>query len=65
MLQTEKKTWALVLLVGMLPPCLIGLMILKYAIDFPFSDQWEIVPLLVKKAQGTLTFSDLFAQVNE
>jgi len=40
-------------------------MILKYAIDFPFSDQWEIVPLLVKKAQGTLTFSNLFAQVNE
>src|SRR5438132_5888240 len=65
MSQTDKKTRLLVLLVGMLPPCLTGLMILKYAIDFPLGDQWEIVPLLVKKAQGTLTFSDLFAQVNE
>jgi hypothetical protein len=60
----KKRRW-LFLLAAALPPCLAGLLILKCGVDFPFSDEWEIVPLLVKKAHGTLALSDLFAQVNE
>src|SRR5436190_24016035 len=65
MLRTHKHGLAVWILATILPPCLIAVMILKYGVDFPFSDQWEIVPLLVKKAQGTLTFADLFALAHE
>src|SRR6267143_3921927 len=65
MLRTHKHRRAVWVLAAILPPCLIAVMILEYGVDFPFADEWELVPLLVKKAQGTLTFSDLFAQVNE
>ncbi len=43
---------------------LIG-MVVKYAVNVPFLDQWELVPLLEKSYQGTLTFYDLWAQHNE
>ena len=53
------------LFAAVIPPCLICLLILRYGVDLPFSDEWELVPLLLKKSRGTLTLFDLFAQVNE
>lgn len=46
---------------------LLGLVILlsKYAVDVPFWDQWELVPLISNMLHGTLTFAQLFAQHNE
>src|SRR5947199_5150459 len=64
MSEPNKKARVLLLLAAIFP-LLTLVMISEDSVNFPFSDQWEIVPLLVKKAQGTLTFSDLFAQVNE
>ena len=37
----------------------------QYAVDVPFWDQWEFVPLLEKSYHGQLTFPDLWAQHNE
>jgi len=37
----------------------------QYAVNVPFSDQWEFVPLLDKTYHGGLTFHDLWAQHNE
>jgi hypothetical protein len=39
--------------------------IVQYAVDVPYRDQWELVPLLDKTYHGELTFHDLWAQHNE
>lgn len=36
-----------------------------YALDMPYYDQWELVPLLEKLYEGTLRPGDLWAQHNE
>lgn len=43
------------------PPWLI----LRYGVDVPYFDQWDMTPLFEKFSRGSLTLSDLFAQQNE
>jgi hypothetical protein len=40
-------------------------LILRYGVDVPYSDQWNIAHFFEKAARGTLTFADLYAQQNE
>ncbi len=49
----------------LLPACLLAILIVKYAVDMPQSDQWAYVFLFQKVSQGTLTLRDLFLQYNE
>jgi hypothetical protein len=37
----------------------------RLSVNVPFWDEWELVPLLQKQAEGTLRFADLLAQHNE
>ncbi len=39
--------------------------VVKYSVEVPFWDQWDLVPFLAKLHQGTLTFADLYSQHNE
>lgn len=55
----------LLLFVAFLPACFTGVLIIKYGVDIPHADEWEIALLFEKFAQGTLSFRDLFAQQNE
>lgn len=50
---------------SLLPPCLLGIVMWRYAVNVPYWDQWELVPLLERFAQSTLTIGDLFQQQNE
>ncbi len=43
---------------------LIGVMA-RYRLDFPYLDQWELIPLLEKSYEGDLAFRDFWAQHNE
>jgi hypothetical protein len=45
--------------------CAPGWLVLRYGVDVPYLDQWEIAPFFEKLSRGTLTLSDLFAQQNE
>lgn len=48
-----------------LPFLLLVCLVAHYAVNVPFWDQWELVPLLEKMHNGTLGFADFFAQHNE
>lgn len=50
---------------AILPACAAGALILKYGVDVPYWDQWEIAPLFEKLSRGSLTLADLLAQQNE
>ena len=65
MSQQFRLTGILLLCLATLPACLVGLLITKYSLDFPWSDEWVVASLLAKYAQGALTFDDLFAQQYE
>ncbi|MFL6334278.1 MAG: hypothetical protein ACJ754_13275 [Pyrinomonadaceae bacterium] len=45
--------------------CAPAWLILRYGVDVPYSDQWNIAHFFEKSARGTLTFADLYAQQNE
>jgi len=47
------------------PIIIVGIYISLLGINFPFWDQWEVIPLLMKQKEGLLTFADFFAQHNE
>lgn len=47
------------------PLVLLVYFTIKYASNFPFWDQWELVPLLSNFYERTLTFADLWKQHNE
>ena len=47
------------------PAVFLAVLIIEYSVDFPQWDQWVYVRFFQHLAQHTLTFSDLFAQVNE
>lgn len=49
----------------LLPPLLLGLLIVKYGVDLIDWDQWEIAALFEKAAHHSLTIGDLFAQQAE
>jgi hypothetical protein len=48
-----------------LPGLFILILIIKYSVDVPYWDQWEIALFFDKLAQGSLSLKDLFAQQNE
>jgi hypothetical protein len=48
-----------------LPPIFTFFFVYKFGITIPFWDQWELVPLLEKLHNNTLTLADLWSQHNE
>ncbi|MGD1809281.1 hypothetical protein ACP6PL_28140 [Dapis sp. BLCC M126] len=48
-----------------LPVLFMGICILKYSVNFPFSDQWPLAIMFEKIYAGNLSFSDLFSQFHE
>jgi len=51
--------------VALIPLIILILEVSRYAVDIPFWDQWNFVPLLGKAFDGQLRASDLWAQHNE
>lgn len=52
-------------LLALLPIIFTVTLTLKYSVHAPFWDQWELVKLFQAKDQGSLSFSDFWAQHNE
>jgi hypothetical protein len=52
-------------ILALLPLVFLFWVITRYAVDVPYRDQWELVPLLEKMVHGRLTLADLWAQHNE
>lgn len=48
-----------------LPPLVLVAALIRYSVNVPFWDQWELVTLIEKLQNGTAGFSDFFAQHNE
>ena len=48
-----------------LPVVFLVAFVARRAVNIPYSDEWDLVPLLRKQASGTLRLSDLWAQHNE
>ncbi len=48
-----------------LAACAPAWLILRYGVDVPYWDQWDIAPFFERLARGSLSASDLFAQFNE
>ncbi len=40
-------------------------LVVRLSVSVPFSDEWDLIPLLQKQATGTLGLADLWAQHNE
>jgi hypothetical protein len=49
----------------LLPAFLMGMLVFKYGVNFPFSDQWQLASMFEKIYAGNLSFNDLFAQFHE
>lgn len=60
----QSANFALILL-SVLPPVLLLFALLRWHVEVPYLDQWELVPLLEKFDAGELSFADLWAQHNE
>ncbi|HEX7317345.1 MAG TPA: hypothetical protein VF297_25830 [Pyrinomonadaceae bacterium] len=45
--------------------CVPAWLILRYGVDVPYSDQWNIAHFFEQSARGSLTLADLYAQQNE
>ena len=45
--------------------CAPAWLIVRYGVDVPYSDQWNIAHFFEKSARGALTLADLYAQQNE
>jgi hypothetical protein len=56
---------AFLILLGVLPALFLFADIHAFAVNVPFMDDWQFVPLLEKTKNGTLTFEDLFAPHDE
>ena len=52
-------------LLAIIPAILTGILILKYAVNVPFWDQWPLASMFEKIYAGNLTFQDLISQHNE
>lgn len=48
-----------------LPLAYLIFTISRYGFKFPYYDQWDLVPFLVKPSEQPLTFTELFTQHNE
>ncbi|MGD1807862.1 hypothetical protein ACP6PL_20835 [Dapis sp. BLCC M126] len=53
------------LCLAIIPAIVLGVLILKYSVNVPIQDQWQISAIFEKFNQGTLSFNDLIAQHNE
>ncbi len=53
------------LCLAIIPAIVLGFLILKYSLNVPIQDQWQISDIFEKFNQGTLSFNDLIAQHNE
>ena len=62
---TSRPARLLAFLLTLLPPCFLAVLVFTYSVDFPQWDQWGYVPFFEELSRGSLTFSHLFAQVNE
>lgn len=65
---TGKSSWRGALLwaaASLLAACAPAWLILRYGVDVPYWDQWDVAPFFEKLARGSLTAADLFAQQNE
>lgn len=59
-----KISRALFLIAVILPPAFAAALIFRYGVDLPYSDEWELAPLLVRWVEGSLSLGDVFAPVN-
>lgn len=64
MQQLKRQQFPILCLI-FLPVLFMGICILKYSVNFPFSDQWPLAVMFEKIYAGNLSFSDLFAQFHE
>jgi hypothetical protein len=64
---TGKSAWrgALLTAASALAACAPAWLILRYGVDVPYWDHWDLAPFFERLARGTLTAADLFAQQNE
>lgn len=67
MLRQVASRWrlAVVALMVLVPPLYVVALLMQYAVNAPFMDDWELVPQFEKLRNGTLTASDLWSQHNE
>jgi hypothetical protein len=52
-------------ILALIPLAFLIWVVAQYAVDAPYLDQWELVPLLEKSYHGELTLPDLWVQHNE
>jgi hypothetical protein len=62
---TSRRAQLLAFSLALFPPCFLAVLVFTYSVDFPQWDQWGYVPFFEEFSRGSLTFSHLFAQVNE
>jgi len=55
----------LLVFIGLLPAMALLADIYRFAVNVPFMDDWQFVPLLEKAKNGTLTFQELWAPHDE
>ena len=58
-----KITRALFFIAAILPPCFAAALIFRYGVDLPYSDEWELAPMLLAWVEGRPSFGDLFAPI--
>ena len=56
---------SLLILLGVLPAAFLLADIHSFAVNVPFMDDWQFVPLLEKAKNGTLTFGQVWAPHDE
>jgi hypothetical protein len=56
---------AFLVIVGLLPAMALLADIQRFAVNVPFMDDWQFVPLLERAMNGTLTFQELWAPHDE
>src|SRR6476469_10077900 len=56
---------AMLVLVALLPAVALLADIHRFAVNVPFMDDWQFVPLLERARNGTLTFQELWAPHDE
>lgn len=61
---TKTRTITLTILT-IIPPIITILAVIRYGLNFPFYDEWQLVPQIVNFNQGILKFQDLIAWHNE
>lgn len=67
MSQTKLKLSPLLFsILALLPPLVLGILIIRYGVNVPFGDQWDSPGFaILALEQGTLSFQDLISQHNE